>query len=182
MNREDSGLIDLFAIHNRASASPAPDQVPADVLSTPPPAFTADISAGADLDDELANPFAPKPRKKLMMIAGAGAMLLLLGIVVASLGGASAEPAKAAASAIEAPPPPAAPIPPAAATTAPAAAEPPAPPAVTAAPAPPSTGASAVAKPHLRRGKGHPAGSKRRGGRGGGVKLTKVKSAGVDGH
>jgi hypothetical protein len=71
--REDSGVIDLFAIHNRASGAPAPPSaVPPDVFSAPPPAFATDLGSEAasapDLgDDDDANPFRKKSPKKLFL-------------------------------------------------------------------------------------------------------------------
>jgi len=114
-DREDSGVIDLFAIHNRASAAPPSVKgVPPDVFSAPPPAFTTDLGLGVgaastpeledagDLGDD-ANPFQTKPRKKLYMMAGAGGAVLFLGILIASLSGGSSEPARAAATTVDAP-------------------------------------------------------------------------------
>jgi hypothetical protein len=105
VDREDSGLIDLFAIHKRGSeAPPPPDEakVPSPALSGPPPAVSMDLlgppastSDLGDLDDE--NPFANQASKKKPVyyaIAGAGALLVIaIGIAAFSGGGEPAKPA-----------------------------------------------------------------------------------------
>ena len=174
---EDSGVIDLFAIHNRATAVPGQSLAPPDVSSAPPPAFTKDVGSTGEngaLDDE-ANPFAKPSRKRLAMIAGAIGAFVFLAILVASFSGGSSEPPKAAAAA-KVDPPPAATIPPPPVVIAAVESAPPA-----AAPAPPTTGAAVFLKPPARGGaaKGTPTKSHTTAG---GVKLTKIQSAGVAGH
>lgn len=141
--RQDSGVIDLFAIHKQASvAPPAPDPL----ASAPPPAFTTDLLStpksapdfGLDIDDE--NPFAAQASKKkpvYFALAGAAA-LLVIGVTIAAFsGGEPAKPAAAAKQPAAAAEPAPLPPPPAHA----AEATPPAP--ATATPATPSTGAIA---------------------------------------
>lgn len=179
MQREDSGVIDLFAIHKRASEAPP---APSPLASAPPPAFTTDLlsapKSGPDLgldDDE--NPFANQSAKKkpvYFALAGAGA-LLVIGVAIAAFSGGS-EPAKTAAAAqkdssrsVAAEPAPAPPPPPVQTAE-------PSPPA-TATPAAPSTGAVAsstkapAARGHATR-KAAPKKSS-------GPKLEKVQSTGV---
>lgn len=186
MSREDSGVIDLFAIHNKASAAATDEKVPADIFSSPPPAFTMDITGenaalmrlGADHED--LDPFGRKPRKKKLIMMGAAAgALLFVGILIAAFSGGSSETPRAAATKVEAaPPPPPVAAPPPAPTT-----EPPAGSAVNV-PAPPTTGAVASSKPPSpSRGlPGRPApapAAKAKLTANGGSKLTKVQSAGV---
>jgi hypothetical protein len=66
--REDSGVIDLFAIHNRASGVTPERAVPPDLFSSPPPAFTTDLgivpTSSSDVgDDDDANPFRTDRRE-----------------------------------------------------------------------------------------------------------------------
>ena len=183
MSREDSGVIDLFAIHNKASAA-ATEDVPPDIFSSPPPAFTMDITGenaalmrlGADHED--LDPFGNKPRKKKLIMMGAAAGgLRFVGILIAAFsGGSSEEKPRAAATKVEAapPPPPVAPPPPAPTTEPPAANV----------PAPPTTGAVASSKPPSASrglpGRPGPApAAKAKFTANGGSKLTKVQSAGV---
>lgn len=160
MDREDSGLIDLFAIHERASN--APPAAP----SAPPPAVALDVALG---DTDV--PFVDPQRKKKVMIGlGAAGGLLVLGIIVASVtGGSTPEPTKAAAK--EAPAAPAPEPPPPAVTTPPQPAPPPPPTATAEAPKPAAKAAPAkvVGKAPAARGVG-------------GVKLQKVQSAGIAGE
>lgn len=163
MDREDSGLIDLFAIHERASN--APPAAP----SAPPPAVALDIGSM----DEGDVPFVDPQRKKKVMIGlGAAGGLLLLGIIIASVtGGSTPEPTKAAAAAKEAPAAPA-PEPPPPAVTAPPQPAPPPPPTATAeAPKPAAKGAAPAKLAAKAPARGV-----------GGVKLQKVQSAGVAGE
>lgn len=166
MDREDSGLIDLFAIHARASE--APPAAP----SAPPPAVALDIG-GMDEGDV---PFVdPQRKKKVMMGLGAAGGLLVIGIIIASVtGGSTPEPTKAAAAAAkEAPAAPAPEPPPPAVTAAPQPAPPPPPTATAEAPKP--AGKAAPAK-FVGKAPAAPA-------RGvGGVKLQKVQSAGIAGE
>jgi hypothetical protein len=182
---DNSGVIDLFAIHQRSLTPPAPDAAPASLdpfgtpsplsaapFSAPPPAFTTDLDGDADDDDLAANPFARKPRNKIAILAGAGGVLVFFGILIASLSGGSSEPVKASAAAQVAPAPPPAPIP------APVVvAEPPAPVASPHVAAPPTTGAALSQRPAPRASR--PAASRPRAVTAGGVKLMKVQSAGV---
>lgn len=171
-DREDSGVIDLFAICQRASATPARDLTPPDLFSVAPPAFSVDVS---DDDDSglLVNPFAKKPRKKLALIAlGAALFVGVIAFVSISAGGAS--PAKASASGRAEPATQVVPAPP------PAAVQPP-PPVVAAIPVrlppPPTTGAPAAEKAPPR-----PQSSiltKPRAPATNGPKMTKVQSGGV---
>jgi hypothetical protein len=160
MEREDSGVIDLFAIHEKAKAASLPPPAPVlDAPSAPPPAVVTDLD-----DDDLDVPFAPPKSRKKQIVLGIGMGVVLLGVVLAitSFGG-SEEPAKAAASKVEAAPPPPAPMPlPPPAVTA----DPTPPPPVTAA-APKTTAApkpKAIARPAAAAG---------------GMKLQKIQSAGV---
>ena len=96
MEREDSGVIDLFALNSRARAAAAaspPASVPRDLFSAPPPAYTTDL-CGEPSEHELGsnhdtgeNPFAvdPKQRKKKLMMIGGGAAALLAFIVIIRL-------------------------------------------------------------------------------------------------
>lgn len=183
VSKDDSGVIDLLAIHNKAKAEAAASVVPPPV-SAPPPAFTMDLSSTPDLGglaemDELAFADTGK-KKKIGILVGAAAGCVGLIAILASLAGSSeAEATKAAAS----PRPREAKTevaPPAAATTSiPVAAAPP-PPVETApvtTPAPPSTGSPVKAAPARRAPKaGARAPTKRPAG---GPKLTKVQSSGV---
>lgn len=180
MTSEDSGVIDLFAMHQRATASAK--EVPRDLFSAPPPAFTTDLYSDPGLgghssesDDETgSNPFAKKSRKKLGFIAGGvGAFLVLVVVIVTASGGSEAPKATAAA----AQPPPAAVALPAAAAVAPVVP----PSAVAHMPAPPTTGAPVVAAAAPRARAAAPA-AKARPAAGGGPKLTKIQSAGVAGR
>ena len=181
MEREDSGVIDLFALNSRARAATAAGAaaVPRDLFSAPPPAFTTDLCAEPS-EHELGsnsygddNPFAPDPKakkKKLMLVGGGAAALLALLVIFASSGSSTPEPTKAsAAAAAPAPPPPAATIP------APVVITPPAPAAL---PAAPTTGATTSSKPPPKAAAKTSAPTKSRA-TAGGVKLTKVQSAGV---
>ena len=171
VNQEDSGVIDLFAIHQRASSAPPTALPPSDLLSSPPPAFTLDLA------EDDAHPFASKPRKKLMVLASAAGVLLFAGILVASLSGGTS--AKAAAGSptpdkIESAPQPVVAIP---RPAAPAIAAEPAPAATP--PAPPATGASAETRPPLPTANIRNPAPKSRHQTSSGVRLVKVQSAGV---
>jgi hypothetical protein len=176
VEREDDGVIDLFAIHQRSSAAPAKD-IPPDLFSAPPPAFTTDLygEGGDGSVDDLGNPFAKKPRKKLFIAAGA-AGLLVIGILVASFSGGPAERTATTSAAGRAEAAPAA---------LPVAAAPPVItpvlPVVAAAPshvpAPPTTGAPATVAAAPRSAR--PSGPAKARVAAGGPKLTKVQSAGV---
>ena len=176
---EDDGVIDLFAIHQRATASPAQEVAP-DLFSAPPPAFTTDLYGDTGENsalDEDGNPFAKNPRKKLAMIgAAAAAGLVLLVVVVASLsGGAPERTAKTTAARSESAPPPAAVAPP---ITAPVVVATPSA-SSTHVPAPPTTGAPAAVAAPPRAGRASVA--KARPPVASGPKLTKIQSAGVAG-
>lgn len=95
MSSEDSGVIDLFAIHEKAAARAAekaaaqqaravddrPALPPSKPFSAPPPAFTTNVSFS---DDEL-DPFSRKTSKKPLIFAGLGAIaVLVIGIFAAS--------------------------------------------------------------------------------------------------
>lgn len=175
--RDDSGVIDLFAIHEqakRAQATPAPTPSPfADTsapLSAPPPAVSFD-TAGDDDVDAMAFASFGKPKAKLKWIAAGASAFLVLGLVVVAAFSGGEEPPKAAAAAVQAPPPPAPPPP---------APEPPKPVAEAAPVPPPPPTAVAEAKPAPKKGKAVKA-TKRAAPkkRGGGVKLIKVQSSGV---
>lgn len=197
MSREDSGVIDLFAMQKRASAEPPSSAVPKDLFSAPPPAFTTDLysdpgdpsarSAPHDIEDldDASNPFAKKPRKNVVLFAGAAGALLVFGLIIASVSGGSTDPTKASAAsrleasptvptAVAAPPPTVPPVAAAPSASAPASA-----PAFV--PAPPTTGASASgtkAPPRSAPRGGAPAApAKKR--VAGGSNLTKVQSTGV---
>jgi hypothetical protein len=191
VTREDSGVIDLFALNERAKQAAAAGPVVPDPLSAPPPAFTTNLHPDVDLagsaafdDDELDNPFAKKPRNKIALIgAGAAATLLVLGLVIASVSGSSpSDTSKASAAGRPEPKTePAAPPP----LVAPVVIAPPspvvAPVAAASVPAPPATGAGATSKAAPRAARPGASGpsSKPRATTAGGVKLTKVQSAGV---
>jgi len=141
VEREDSGVIDLFAIQKRASEAPPASNllnaIPTPLASMPPPAFTTDLlnapTSTPDLgdgpldDDE--NPFANKGNGKKRVfyaLAAAGAMLVVAIGIAAFSGGGTDDAAKTAnASAAKA-------------AVAPAPPPPVTPPVVTAQPAPPS--------------------------------------------
>jgi hypothetical protein len=98
-DRQDSGLIDLFAVHKQASEAPPPP-APSPLASAPPPAFTTDLlgpaQSGPDLDalDLDENPFADQGKKKkpvYFALAGAGA-LLVIGVAIAAFSGGSEPP------------------------------------------------------------------------------------------
>jgi hypothetical protein len=178
---DDSGVIDLHAIHAKAQAAKA---TPAAPLSAPPPAFVTDLSSpslGED-DGDLALLLRRRDPRKLAF-AGAGAAVLIgLFAVLASALGAPAEGAKAArggggqaAAAVPSPLPPAAPTtllatpPPVAASAETVAAAP--------SPPPPSTGAPRAAAPPKSAAKGARAPSRKVSA--GGPKLMKVQSGGV---
>ena len=86
VDREDSGIIDLNAIQNRASNTP-PVPTP---LSSPPAAFT--MEAG-DLANSGEVEFRPKltKKKKLMIGAGVAGAALFLGILAFSGGKPAAQ-------------------------------------------------------------------------------------------
>jgi hypothetical protein len=184
VSSEDSGVIDLFAMHKKATeSSAAQGLVPPDVFSAPPPAFSTDLAGDRNSDfGDGENPFAKKPRKNLFVAGGIAGGLLVIGILVASFSGGSPEPAKASASgrsepttvSAPAPPPPPAPIviAPVTPTEAPVA--------TAKVPAPPTTGAAIFQKPPQKAGRAAaPAKSRAPATTAGGVKLTKVQSAGV---
>ncbi|MDB4939547.1 MAG: hypothetical protein JWP87_6519 [Labilithrix sp.] len=185
MSREDSGVIDLFAMHKKATESAAQSVAPPDIFSAPPPAFSTDL-AGDRLSDvdvgDAENPFAQKPRKNLYIAGGIAGGLLFVGILIASFTGGSAEPAKASASGRSEPvtvaAPPATPPPPAPVVIAPAV---PAEIASAKVPPPPTTGSSILSKPPVKGGAVRAAApaKPRVNTTAGGVKLTKVQSAGV---
>ena len=91
VEREDSGVIDLFALNSRAAAAAATTAaIPRDLFSAPPPAFTTDLCAEPS-EHELGstsygddNPFAqdPKAKKRKLMLIGGGAAALLALIVI----------------------------------------------------------------------------------------------------
>jgi hypothetical protein len=175
VSREDSGVIDLFAICARASASPAGDLRPPDLYSVAPP--LADASDDAD-HHALARLFAKRSRTKVAIAAGAAA-LLVIGIIVVSVSGGRAEAAQANVPKRVQPTAPVA-LPNAAleAPTSP----PPRPAAVvTQLPAPPTTGAPLIAKAPPRQAQ--PGVAKTRApAPPAGPKMTKVQSGGVAGH
>lgn len=191
MSAEDSGVIDLFALNERAKQAAAAKAVAPDPLSAPPPAFTSDVFGdgrdsalgSASSDDDLDNPFARKPiDKRKLMFGGGAAFLLVVGLMIAGFSGSGPDAPKASAagsreakteSAPPAPPPPAPPAPPEITpVVAPVAASP--------VPAPPSTGASSTSK-GAPRVAGRPSGpmARPKATTAGGVKLTKIQSAGV---
>jgi hypothetical protein len=170
--QDDSGLIDLLAIHNQAKAEAAQAAVArmSDPPSMPPGAFTIDTAAADDA--ELEAVLAANARKRKAIIgAGAAAAALVIGLVALVSSGGS-EPPKAAAAArakVEAaPPPPAAAAPSASVTVE-------APAAAAQTPPPPTTGTREAAKPP--KAKGAPAKAAPR--KSAGPKLQKVQSSGV---
>ena len=101
VSSEESEVADLDAICAMASASPAGDLRPPDLLVAP--AYTSDIGLGGDAEPSMLR----KPRIRLALGVGAGA-LLVIGLVIGLRRG-GAEPARrsvAAAAAPAAPPPP----------------------------------------------------------------------------
>jgi hypothetical protein len=176
MDREDSGVIDLFATHARtkaleSTAPPPPEPTP----SSAPAAVTMNVGGSSELstldDDELDVPFAnTKSRQKRIFVGlGIAGVLAIIGIVALSGGGGDDGAPKAAAAAAPVAPPPTAPAPP----------PPPAPPPVvdpapspsTIAPSPATAKTRATSKPIVPRGPARPAST--------GPKLIKVQSSGV---
>lgn len=176
MTTQDSGLIDLFAMHEEAKAEVA---APPPVPSAPPPGVSFDIG-----DDDAEEIFAAAQRqsqKRMKLVGGALAGLGILAVLIGVMAGGETKASQAAAAA----PPPSAPI-----TAIPTAA--PVPPPVVPAPAPPvpaeekgkpeytkATAAAAYAaasgQQPANAGKRKPA----RGSKGGGIKLQKVQSSGT---
>lgn len=190
MSREDSGVIDLFAMHKKATESAAsPSVVPPDIFSAPPPAFATDLGSDGQLagrdSDPGENPFAKKSKKNLFIAGGVASGLLVVGILIASFTGGSPEPAKAAASGRSEPTTVSTPSPPPPAPVVIAPVAPAADPAASASstakvPAPPSTGTSILQKPAAKGGRAAaPPKSRAPATTAGGVKLTKIQSAGV---
>jgi hypothetical protein len=189
VSAEDSGVIDLFALNERAKQAAAAKPVAPDPLSAPPPAFTSDVfgnegrdsgaPGSASSDDDLENPFAKKPiDKRKLMFGGGAAFLLVVGLMIASFSGSGPDAPKASAAGgreakTESTPPAPPPAPPEITpVVAPVAASP--------VPAPPSTGASTSSKAAPRVA-GRPSGpmAKPKATTAGGVKLMKIQSAGV---
>jgi hypothetical protein len=177
MDREDSGVIDLFAIHARTKRLESMAPPPPATQSAPPAAVAMDVDGSSDVPsvgvDGLDIPFASaKSRRKPIFIGlGVVSVLAVFGIVALSGGddGAQKAAAAAAAQASAAPPPPPAPVPP------PAVVEATASPSAVASAAPPATAkpASVVQKPvAAARPTPRPASA-------GGPKLMKVQSTGV---
>lgn len=184
MSRDDSGVIDLFAIQAEAQARSAARVTPEPPLSAPPPAFVTDLSSPAWGDpDELALTRRRDPKKLAFAGAGAAVVIGLLAVLASAFG--SSEPDTKAAvrdvkstTAVAAAPPPVvtslpAPAKPAANETAVAVKTPP----------PPTTGTpvrpaapKVAAKPS---GKAAPAHGSARKASSGGPKLMKVQSGGV---
>ncbi len=178
MSTRDSGIIDLFAIHNEEEA-----RISAPAPSAPPPAVSFDTGAGdADDDIEVDALLASqlKVRKRTKIIGGAIGAVAVVGILIAAItSGGSSEPAKTATAAAAAPPPAVTAPPP------PVVDPPPATPARE--PAPPPT-ANANAKPDYTRAsavtayaasQGKKKAPARKAVKTGGVKLQKVQSAGL---
>jgi hypothetical protein len=168
VSSDDSEVIDLYAICARASARPAGDLRPPDLLSLAPPVTT-------DLPGEhTLNRIIPPQSRMKIALAGGAAFLLVLGVVVVSVSSASAQPAKATTAQQV---PAAAELPlPAAAVEAPA--PPPPEAAAKALPAPPTTGAPVVAKAPART---QPVAMRPRAltPTSAGPKMTKIQSTGV---
>jgi len=177
MSTRDSGIIDLFAVHEEEAArlsAPAP--------SAPPPAVSFDTG---DDDDELdALDIARRAsRTRAKIVGGAIGAMTVIGILIAAIpAGGESEPAKAPAAAA-APPPAAvtAPAPVSEPAPAPAAPEPAAAapePAPTAKAGPDysrKTAAAAYAASQAKK----KAPARKPAKKGGGVKLQKVQSAGI---
>ncbi len=172
MSTRDSGLIDLFAIHQEEEERVSPP-------SGPPGAVTYDTSAADDLDIDALAADQQKARKRAKLIGAAIGGMAVLGILIAAItSGGSKEPATGATAAAAPPPPPAMVVP--APVAAPTEAAPAAP-----TPAPPSTSktkeytpASAAAAYAGTRAK-----KKKSGGAkiGSGIKLQKIQSGGTGG-
>jgi hypothetical protein len=124
MDREDSGLIDLMAIHARSKAAMESMPPPAPAQSAPPAPVTMDAGASSgalgldpldDLDG-LEAPFAKSRRKPILVGLGVVAALAVIGIAALSGGddgaaktaaaGAAKTEATAAPSPSPSPPPP----------------------------------------------------------------------------
>jgi hypothetical protein len=174
MTTRDSGIIDLFAIHEQS-------RVPAPPLSAPPPAVSFDTGMGGDELDAFAESQRKAKTRTKMIIGGVVGALGIVSILALALGAsATPEPAPAAAAAAQVaePPPAAMPVPPpVAATPEPAPAPAPAaPPTAQAKPDyTPGTAAAAYAGSQAKK----KAPRKAKGGVGGGVKLQKVQSSGT---
>lgn len=174
MDREDSGVIDLFAIHERAKAAPSEDAIPRDLFSSPPPAFTTDLYSDPGQlppdPDDGDSPFGKKASKRLIL-GGAGAALLVVVIMIVAFSGGSSDTAKASAGGkSEAAPTAPAVVVPSTVQSAVATNTPP----------PPTTGAPAAQKPVPRAGgRAAPANAKARPPVASGPKLTKIQSGGV---
>jgi hypothetical protein len=173
----DSGVIDLFAIHEEALRAQSQPPPPSSPLSAPPVALDmASPDASMEIDDFDPAVFGrPKGRGK-WIAAGAGA-LAFFGIVIALATSGSDEPEPVAAAAAVAAPPPVEhvpePPPPAAAPPPVAEASP--------EPAPPATSREAAQAPPRKATKGKARKAKRRAPKrgGGGVKLEKIQSSGL---
>ncbi len=132
-----------------------------------------------DLADDDADPFGNKPRKKVLMLASAAGVVLVVGVLVATLSGGNSVKAAAGGlkpNAVENAPPVAVAIPlpvPVAVAPDPLSAIVP--------PAPPPTGASAETRSPSPTPVTRYVSPKSRHQTSGGVKLTKVQSAGVPG-
>jgi hypothetical protein len=177
VQREDSGVIDLHAIHKKAEAEREAERVAADIrardpLSSPPPAFTMALPE----DEEMAEELRPKSRKVPVFIGmGVAALVAIVGIAALSGRGEPKMQTVAVAAREPAPPPPAA-----------APAPPPPPGPATPTPAPPSTGVGKSSGPPVtasvgskRGGSGKRPFTVGKGHAGGGVKMQKVQSSGT---
>ena len=166
MSSRDSGIIDLFAIHQEEEQRVV-DAAP----SAPPPAMAMDIDT-SDVDPELFAASQQKSRTRTKIIGGAIGGLAVLGILIAAIttSGSKEGPAAAAAAA----PPPVATVvaPPPAAEPVPTPAPPP-----TASGKPEYTPSSAAAAYAAAQPKKKGAG---KGKSGANVKMQKIQSGGVN--
>ena len=115
MSTRDSGVIDLFAIHEEEE-----QRVVAAAPSAPPPAMAIDIDT-SDIDPELFAAAQQKSRARTKIVGGIIGGFAVLGILIAAIttSGTREAPATAAAAApppvatvvASASPPPAAPVP-----------------------------------------------------------------------
>ena len=99
MSTRDSGIIDLFAVHEEEAArlsAPAP--------SAPPPAVSFDTGDDDELDALDLARRASRTRAKI--VGGAIGAMTVIGILIAAItAGGESEPVKATVAAVAAPPP-----------------------------------------------------------------------------
>jgi hypothetical protein len=170
MERENSGAIDLFAIHARTKALESTAPPPDSTRSSPPAPVTMNVGGSSELssldDDDLEVPFASTNSRRKPIFVGLGIVGVLAIIGIVALSGGDDGASKAAAAAAPVAPPSTAPTPP----PRPPVVEPAASPS-TIASAPTPAKAPAQSKPNAARAPARPAST--------GPKLVKVQSSGV---